>query len=389
MTSVTNPWERLPEEVLARGPQLQQLADEIIEAIRSDVPAYRLPLEGTFGEAVRRGVTEALAQFNAMVRNPGEGRGLGREIYVGLGRGEARNGRTLEALLAAYRVGARVAWRRLAAAGVEAGLDPHTLVLLAESIFAYIDELSAESAEGYAREQAAREGEADRRRALVVDLLLRTPPVQPEALAAAADDAHWRVPPQLAIVVWPAERGRRPVARLPLGSLAAPHGATICAVVPDPDAPGRRAELERTFEAIPAGLGPTLPPRDAARSLARAQASLQLAEERGANHLVAADENRIALLLRADQPLVEEIRDDRLRPLADETPLSRRRLEETLLAWLRRSGSVPATAADLRVHAQTIRYRMTRLRELFGDALDDPDARFELEVALRAAASTS
>ena len=68
-------------------------------------------------------------------------------------------GRSLDALLAAYRLGARVAWRRLAAAGEAAGLSPSTLYLLAEAIFAYIDELSGESIEGYAREQAAAAGE--------------------------------------------------------------------------------------------------------------------------------------------------------------------------------------------------------------------------------------
>ena len=35
-------------------------------------------------------------------------------------------------------------------------------------------------------------------------------------------------------------------------------------------------------------------------------------------------------------------------------------------------------------HPQTARYRLARLRELMGDDLDDPDARFELEIALRA-----
>jgi DNA-binding PucR family transcriptional regulator len=41
-------------------------------------------------------------------------------------------------------------------------------------------------------------------------------------------------------------------------------------------------------------------------------------------------------------------------------------------------------AGMLGVHAQTARYRLRRLRELLGDSLDDPDARFELELALRA-----
>ena len=383
---MTNPWEGLPGEVLAAGPVLQELADEIIDAIRAEVPAYALPLEGAFGEAVRRGVTEALSQFNAMVREPGTGRGVGRRVYVGLGRGEARNGRSLEALLAAYRVGARVAWRRLAAAGVEAGLPPDTLVQLAESIFAYIDELSAESAEGYAREQAERAGEADRRRAVVLDLLLRTPPPQPEALVAAADEAGWRVPRELAIVVWRAEDGRRPAARMPVGSLAVPVEQTLVAVVADPRGPGRRAELTRAFNGVPGGLGPVVAPEDAARSHQRAVAALALAEERGTRGLLDAGEHRIELLLRADRGLVGELVADRLAPLAGETPASRRRLEATLLAWLRAGGAVPAAAAELEVHAQTVRYRMGKLRELFGESLDDPDARFELEAALRSTA---
>jgi DNA-binding PucR family transcriptional regulator len=41
-------------------------------------------------------------------------------------------------------------------------------------------------------------------------------------------------------------------------------------------------------------------------------------------------------------------------------------------------------AKALHVHPQTVRYRLARLRELFGARLDDPDARFELELALRA-----
>jgi len=41
-------------------------------------------------------------------------------------------------------------------------------------------------------------------------------------------------------------------------------------------------------------------------------------------------------------------------------------------------------AAELDVHPQTARYRIARLRELFGEDLEDPDARFELELALRA-----
>ena len=44
------------------------------------------------------------------------------------------------------------------------------------------------------------------------------------------------------------------------------------------------------------------------------------------------------------------------------------------------------------MHVQTVRYRLDRLRDLLGEALDDPEGRLELALALRVrdgAASTS
>jgi DNA-binding PucR family transcriptional regulator len=61
----------------------------------------------------------------------------------------------------------------------------------------------------------------------------------------------------------------------------------------------------------------------------------------------------------------------------------RERLLATLRAWLDRPGQVQAVAAALDVHPQTVRYRVRQLRELFGDALDDPERRFELSLAIR------
>jgi hypothetical protein len=383
------PWEELPPEALDEAlatlaPHLPGVADEIIEAIASEVPAYARPMEGAFGENVRRGVDQALSQFNEMVRRPGADRGAGRNVYVALGRGEVREGRSLEALLAAYRVGARVAWRRLSEAGLAAGLSPEVLIVLAESIFAYIDELSAESAEGFAQEQAARAGEAERRRAEVLELLLSVPPVETTVLESAADAAGWHVPTRMAILAWRPDARRRVAARLPLGSLAAPAEGIMCAVVPDPEAPGRRGELQSALDRTPAGLGPSVAREDAARSFRRAAEALALAEERSQEGLLPADEHRVDVLLRSDASLVAEIAAERLSPLRDETPLSRERLQGTLLAWLRHDGNVPAAAEELHVHPQTVRYRLGRLRELLGPALDDPESRFELELALRA-----
>ena len=48
------------------------------------------------------------------------------------------------------------------------------------------------------------------------------------------------------------------------------------------------------------------------------------------------------------------------------------RLTETLRSWLLHQGQRDAVAADLVVHAQTVRYRMSQLRELYGDKFNDP-----------------
>ncbi|HET9152545.1 MAG TPA: hypothetical protein VFN85_00345, partial [Solirubrobacterales bacterium] len=134
----TEPWRDLPAEVADLiEPELPAVTAEIIATIAREVPEYARPLEGRFGRGIRTGVDEALLQFVALIRDPDAGRHRGREVYVALGRGEQRVGRTLDALQAAYRVGARVAWRRIAGAGRRADLGSEHLALLAEAIFAY------------------------------------------------------------------------------------------------------------------------------------------------------------------------------------------------------------------------------------------------------------
>src|SRR3984957_12103928 len=192
------PWHELPAEIAhVLRPALNDVATEMMDAVRT-VPAYSRPLEGPFGDGIRAGVQEALRHLLAEIEAGGPVDRL--DVYRALGQGEMRSGRSLETLLSAYRVGARVAWRRFAALGVEAGLAPDTLYLLAESIFAYIDVLSSESAEGYALEQSAAAGEAQLRRRRLVRMLVRETPAEPDAVERAAADAGWPLPRSLAVV---------------------------------------------------------------------------------------------------------------------------------------------------------------------------------------------
>jgi PucR C-terminal helix-turn-helix domain/GGDEF-like domain len=389
------PWTALPPAVAeVLRPELPALADEIIAAIGEGVPDYARPLEGPFGTALRIGVVEALRQFVAMVEDPAGGRGAGREVYVNLGRGEMRAGRSLDALLAAYRLGARVAWRRFVAAGERAGLSPGVLYALAESIFAYIDELSADSIEGYAREQTVAAGALQLRRQHLAALLVQQPAATAATVEAAAAEADWTLPRTVAVLAVEAEdeadasgeHADRLAVRLSHDTLVTPLPPLIVAVVPDPAAPGRPRQLEAALGERRGALGPTVGWPDAVVSFTRARDVLRLARERAipdGGGLLVAERHNLFLLLGADRRLARDVARRALAPLEGETERSRDRLRATLDAWLRHRGRTEAVARALHVHPQTVRYRMVRLRDLFGARLEDPDARFELELALR------
>ena len=88
------------------------------------------------------------------------------------------------------------------------------------------------------------------------------------------------------------------------------------------------------------------------------------------------------IVLDADRDALADLRARALAPLDDLTPATRERLSETLRLWLLHRGRREAVAEALFVHPQTVRYRVGQLRELFGDALDDPRAVAELVISL-------
>jgi hypothetical protein len=127
--------DRLPPALgAALRPVLPELAEATIAAIGREVPDYARPLEGPFGRVLRIGVERALERFVDQIEHPEADDATSREIYIALGRGEMRGGRSLDALLAAYRIGARLSWERFVAAGEAAGHEPATLYRLASSM---------------------------------------------------------------------------------------------------------------------------------------------------------------------------------------------------------------------------------------------------------------
>ncbi|MFJ8949533.1 helix-turn-helix domain-containing protein [Streptomyces sp. NPDC102381] len=171
---------------------------------------------------------------------------------------------------------------------------------------------------------------------------------------------------------------------LPQDVLAELDGPAPCLLVPDPGSGTRLADprLHRLLHERSGVIGPVVPLAQAADSLRWART---LREHGPADTHREAGRHLPDLLLLADPALVRLMATRRLAPLADLTPKQRSRLAHTLLAHLQSPhGSAPELAERLDIHPQTARQRLHHLQRLFGPALTDPDARFELEAALRA-----
>lgn len=386
------PWRSDPlpaETVAAVRAELPTLVNVIVGAVRDASPAYGQVLTAPEGMGIRLGIEQAARSFLDALESGRRPAGETDELWRRLGEAEFQAGRDLDDLRAAFRTGIRAAWRGAADLALRAGVSAQIAISIAEAIFVYGDELASDVVEGYLRMQSDEAGERERRRRRVAQLLLDPGGHDPEALQRAGELARWPVPRSLAIVALAAESPIAVTRRLGFDVLAGGDATGAWLVLPDPDGPGRRTLIERAIENETAALGPTVGPADAPRSLRWARLTLELAG-RGtlpSTGLVRTSEQLSTLILLQDVEMARALARDRLRPLDGLAAGERSRLLETLAAWLAHQRHTPGIAAELHVHPQTVRYRIARLREVLGDALDEPDGRFELELALRVRAA--
>jgi hypothetical protein len=380
-----------PELAKLLRDQLETVADEVEEEVRRQVPEYARPADGAYRENLRTGVVQALTLFVDHIADP---RGRGDAIaatYYGLGRGEALEGRSLDALQSALRIGGLHAWRLMGRTAEELGLDSTVVAALGELAFRTVHEVAEAAAAGYAEAQLRSTDELERRRRRLLDLLLGEGPMSLEAVHDLAHGARWTVPRQVAVVALasgPEQREEdRPLAAA--GALVDMTSRPPRMLVPDPDGAGRFGRaFSLALRGRPAAIGPTVPLTEAARSLHWAARALGLMG-RGIlprQGVVRCADHLSTLLLYGDEPLLAQVQARVLAPLDTVSAGQRPRLAETLLAWLLSGSNVPDVAARLHVHPQTVRYRLRQLEKLFGDALHDPDTRLDLVLALRAEA---
>lgn len=369
---------------------LPRMAERTVSAVTVEVPSYADAFSGRMGQNIEKAVQMALGGFlrlavRAHDADPAATLSPALDGAYELGRGEARNGRSMDALLSAYRVGARVAWRELSATAVDAGLSAATIARFAELVFAFIDELSASSVAGHTDELATTGRVRQRYLERLARQLLSGEPAA--TLQTSAEKAGWQPPTTLTAVLVSERQTRGLAARFGQSTLQLSEElpdvdpAAALAVLLVPDLGGRaRSQLRTALQGRRALVGPARPWMAVQSSYRRALRArdLPLPEET----VVDTDDHLVGLVLTADREAAEDLRRRVLAPLAGLRPSAAERLTETLRSWVLHQGQRDAVAADLFIHAQTVRYRMTQLRELYGDRLNDPQTVLELTVAL-------
>lgn len=381
-----------PAIAQAMRAELPSVAEHTVAEIIVEVPSYADAFSGRMGQKIRHAVELTLGGFLELATassgaDPSTPIGPAMAAAYELGRGEARDGRSMDALQAAYRVGARVSWREMSATAVAAGLSVDHMARFAELVFAFIDQLSAASVAGHADELATTGRVRQRYLERLATQLLAGAPA--EELLAAAERADWAPPRTLTAVLLPEARVRGAMISLD------PRTLRTTVDVPDqgaagelmvllvPDAEGRsRPALLRSLDGRSAVVGPPRLWTEAQGSWARVLAAVRLGLSADGTAPLDTERRLPELVLRSDETALADLRARVLAPLDDVGESAREKLTETLRSWLLHQGRRDAVAAELFVHPQTVRYRMGQLRELYGDRLEDPRTVLELVLAL-------
>jgi sugar diacid utilization regulator len=383
----------------------RHMARAVVSEIRWDASTGAPPS----ASAIARACEAGLDLFLATARESRAPTAEELRRVAQLGVHQARGSQSVEPVLAAYRVAAKVAWSAILAAWRETReADPEALLVTANYVFTALDQVAAEVTKTYlaAREQHLHRGTRARTRffhALVSDTFDSELALQKQALALNVQLAAGYRAIVLTLLQGKAqaERGAEMLqeatssVELPARTLTnVVDPTTLLVLWPEggPPAEGLVSQLQAESElrwigrakpVVRAGLGSYHPGlHGVSRSYLEAQQAIELGRrlrpEGGAHDY----EEVLPYLVMTQNPLLAEryVR-HHLGALIDADSKSGGQMLPTLEAFLAR-GSVKEAAEALHLHRHTVIYRLDKLRQSLGFDLDDTYVRYRLLLAL-------
>ena len=369
-----------PEVVAAYRPRVAALSRRIADRICHDVAGFSEPAHA---DVVERAIAAAVGLFVDTLAGVPTRSHLVAAHYRGLGRAEARAGHDLDAMRAAHQVATQLAWDEVCTVAADLRLSATDVAALCTALLELQRHLHDQALAGCALEREHRRTPpADERGRLLAAWIGGGSAPAPRLLAGASGV----LPPRLAVV---ATSG----SSIP-ASLVTDSAALACVVrdrvvvVAEPDDVERVARALAQATSVPVAVSWDVRLDDVPHAARWAARALWLARSGRvrvpADRIVRCVDLRAELWLHADPALRRHVSAHVLAPLAAEKRSQRRVLGETLLLWLQTRASAPVMAERLGVHDQTVRHRLRRLKQLFGDALDDPRRASEILQALQA-----
>ena len=392
-----------------RAGMARHMARAVVTLVRWDDSTGVPPQRSAIAKACEAGLDLFLA--TAREARPATAEELRRVAQLGIL--QARSSQSVEPILSAYRMAARVAWDEILRAWRgHPEATPEAIMLTANYVFGALDQVAAEVTKTYlnAREHHMQRGTRARARlfhALISDNFDSELELQKQALALnmpIAPTGYVAAVCKLVIGNRDGEQGGEGLAEV-AASLQLPRGAIFHATDPTTlvilwpsesaaDVEGARQlvmslqkeAVKRSGTArarVRAGIGGYHAGlRGISGSYLEAQQAIEVGRKLRPEAVVHRHDEVIPQLVLAQNPrLAERFVQHSLGRLLDAKTRNREQLLETLQAYLA-CGSVKDAATALNLHRHTVLYRLDKLRELLGGDLDSPPSRLRLQLAL-------
>ncbi len=392
-----------------RAGMARHMARAVVTVVRWDNSTGVPPQRSAIAKACEAGLDLFLA--TAREARPATSEELRRVAQLGIL--QARSSQSVEPILNAYRIAARVAWDAILRAWRgHPEATPEAIMVTANYVFTALDQVAAEVTKTYlhAREQHMQRGTRARARlfhALISDNFDSELELQKQALALnmpIAPTGYVAAVCKLIIANREGEQGGEGLAEV-AASLPLPRGAIYHSTDPTTlvilwpaesaaDVEGARqlvmslqkeaVKRSRTARArVRAGIGGYHAGlRGISGSYLEAQQALEVGRKLRPEAVLHQHDEVIPQLVLAQNPrLAERFVQHSLGRLLDAKTRNREQLLETLQAYLA-CGTVKDAATALNLHRHTVLYRLDKLRELLGGDLDTPSRMLRLQLAL-------